>query len=340
MPSTASDAPKNTKQKLLENFDEDVARRLKVDLEDSKTFMDKFEKMLWEIARFTLEDRYATFDEENMCFEVYEEPYYRSFYGYKKVRGVYKLDKKAPLNERFRMKCSLANQLIADHTIHSLCKFGEVTFDLSSHKTRLSDIESLKGKDGYLTFYNLEIIYTSGRENRLVFAGFCNDGHVLTQRQMTRLFDLEGVKTAGSDYSRAFSDKITQTLNDLMKVEKDNILDEISRQNTAYFDEEVDKLEKWSNDVKLGLEKSLRELDKKISEVRTLSRKPAKLEDRIAVQEKLKKLEHKRNQLRMQIYDEQDQIDKQREELINNSRKKLSHKIQDTHLFTIKWKVK
>lgn len=331
---------KNTKQKLLENFDEDVARRLKIDLEDSKMFMDKFERMLWEIARFTLEDGYATFDDENMCFEVYREPYYRSFYGYKRVRGIYKLDKKAPLNERFRMKCALANQLIADHTIDSVCKFGEVTFDLSSHKTRLSDIESLKGKEGYLTFYNLEIIYTSGRENRLVFAGFCDDGCILTQKQMARLFDLEGVRTTGNDYGRHFPDEITQKLDDLMQVEKDNIIEEISRQNSEYFDEEVNKLEKWSNDVKLGLEKSLRELDKNISEVRALSRKPVKLEDRIAVQERLKKLEHKRNQLRMQIYDEQDQIDKQREKLINNSREKLSHKIQDTHLFTIRWKVK
>jgi len=91
------------KQKLLENFDEDVTKRLKINYDDSESYITKFETMLWSIAKHKLEGKYATFDDEAKKFNIFENPYYSSRYGYKRISGDYELNKDAPLDKRFRL---------------------------------------------------------------------------------------------------------------------------------------------------------------------------------------------------------------------------------------------
>ena len=103
------------KQKLLENFDVDVTKRLKINYDDSENYITKFANMLWLIAKHRLDGRYATFDEERRRFEITAtwkaNPFYKGKYGYKRLWGVYEMDKNAPLDKRYRLKGSLAQTL-------------------------------------------------------------------------------------------------------------------------------------------------------------------------------------------------------------------------------------
>lgn len=63
------------------------------------------------------------------------------------------------------------------------------------------------------------------------------------------------------------------------------------------------------------------------------------LEDKLAGQKRIKALEAHRNEKRRTLFDAQDQIDKQREELIATIEGKLEQRISSVPLFSIRWRL-
>ena len=58
-----------------------------------------------------------------------------------------------------------------------------------------------------------------------------------------------------------------------MTAEKQNLLNDIELRNNKFFDEEMDKLERWAKDLKESLELKLRQMDIDIKTMKTESRK-------------------------------------------------------------------
>lgn len=63
-----------TRQKLLENFDEDVRERLKSNKKMSEESLETFDKYLWTLTRWFLADR-ATFSEKEHAFTLEKNPF-------------------------------------------------------------------------------------------------------------------------------------------------------------------------------------------------------------------------------------------------------------------------
>ncbi|MBN1781947.1 DEAD/DEAH box helicase, partial [bacterium] len=68
------DRMKNTRQKLLENFDEEVHEKLRMNLEESKKYLNRYENWLWQITRFYLND-YANFNDAEYAFMLHKNPF-------------------------------------------------------------------------------------------------------------------------------------------------------------------------------------------------------------------------------------------------------------------------
>lgn len=116
-------------------------------------------------------------------------------------------------------------------------------------------------------------------------------------------------------------------------------LEEIGARNARLFDEEVLKLDRWSEDLKLSLEYEIRELDKQIRELRRSSALAQSLQDKLTHQKQIRDLERRRNIKRRELFDAQDAIDLQREELIGKIEKQLQHTCAVQTLFTIRWMI-
>lgn len=111
----------------------------------------------------------------------------------------------------------------------------------------------------------------------------------------------------------------------------------ISERNARFFEIEVEKLEGWADDLKLGLEREIKELDRQIKEARRAATTALTLEDKLAGQKQIKAIESLRNQKRRSLFEAQDEVDRQREELIVQIEGKL---VQNTNLdtmFRIRW---
>ena len=113
--------------------------------------------------------------------------------------------------------------------------------------------------------------------------------------------------------------------------------DSIDKRNGEFFDEEVLKLDRWSEDLKQGLEREIKEIDKQIREARKMAALAQSLQDKLAEQKLIKALEKTRNTKRRELFDAQDAIDAQREELIVNIEKQLKQRRSVQTLFCIRW---
>jgi phage shock protein A len=112
---------------------------------------------------------------------------------------------------------------------------------------------------------------------------------------------------------------------------------DISERNGRIFEAEIEKLEGWSDDLKLGLEREIKELDRQIKEARRAAASALTLEQKLEGQKKIKSLEAQRNQRRRSLFDAQDQVDRQREDLIGSIEGKLVQKVERKEVLAIRW---
>jgi adenine-specific DNA-methyltransferase len=111
----------------------------------------------------------------------------------------------------------------------------------------------------------------------------------------------------------------------------------VSERNAGFFEAEAAKLESWSDDLKIGLEREIKELERLIKEARREAVTALTLEAKLAAQKRIRSLESTRNDKRRSLFEAQDRVDRQRDELIAAIEGKLTQGTADHSLFTIRW---
>jgi len=116
-------------------------------------------------------------------------------------------------------------------------------------------------------------------------------------------------------------------------------LNEVNQRNASFYDEEVEKLERWSDDLKAGLEREIKEIDVAIRDARKRSVVAATLKDKLEFQRQMRDLEQTRKEKRKKLYDDQDVIDDKRGVLIDDLERQLKQTHSVESLFTISWTI-
>lgn len=318
----------DTRKKLLENFDVEVAEKLKLSKDNTEKYLDKFEQKLWELTKYCLKD-YAEFNEKGKYFMLNKNP----FPELKINVGPYRLEKNTEDTNTYRVGHPLAWKILKNCKEKKL-PVKELVFDYTNNKTgKISILEDLIGKSGWLTLKNITVD-SFEKEDYLIWAGYLDNGEIIDYEQCEKLF-LLGVKSINETSATADIHK----LNTYINTKKSEIMEEITQRNSEFFDEEIAKLDKWAEDRKNSLEIELKQLDKDIKTLKTESKKILKLEDKLQAQKVIKEMESKRNKMRRELFESQDMVDKQKEELIEKIEAKLNQKISEEELFTSRWRL-
>ena len=326
-----------TRQKLLENFDAEVHDKLKINLEKSKNYLNKYEQMLYKITQCFLQE-YADFDTESSDFELKTNPFIDATKGKTIPLGKYRMGTpdNRPIEDAHIYRPGHA---LAQCLIESICDLqlpaASIIFDYSNHLQNVAAIESLVGKKGWLSLYKLTID-SAESEDHLLLIAMSDDGNEVTQEQAERLFTLpasiaESIINLAGDIENKLEQKYEKR--------KAEVLDEISTRNAAFFEEEITKLDTWADDLKESIERSIKELDKEIRQVRKNAKLAPTLEEKLALQKKQKKLEAQRNKDRRELFDKQDEVDARREDMILAIEERLAKNIVENRLFAIRWDV-
>lgn len=319
---------KLTRKKLLENFDEEVHEKLRVNLKESTEFLNKYENWLWELAKYALH-QHADFLSEGTAFQLNSNP----FTSNSVPLGLYQMGRHVEDGHIFRIGHPLAQHILNDAGSKILPN-AEITFDYSGHPLKISILEPLVGTSGYLSLARLSV-ESFEEEDHLIFSAITDDGTIIDGEQAHKLFSLAGTCSELKSVIPC-SDQLQQ----LFEVGKDRIIEVIGARNSIFFDDEMEKLEKWAEDLKSGLEYELKELDREIKFLKTESKKILKLDEKLQAQKDIKELEKKRNTKRRTLFEAQDEIESRKEGLIEGVEARLKQQIVEKVLFSIRWNLK
>jgi adenine-specific DNA-methyltransferase len=319
---------KLTRKKLMENFDEEVHEKLRVNLKESTDYLNKYENWLWELAKYALH-QHADFHADESAFQLNNNP----FTGNSIPLGLYRMGRHVEDSHIFRIGHPLAQHILEDAGTKKL-PHAEIAFDYSSHPLKISILEPLVGSSGYLSLSRLSV-ESFEEEDHLIFSAVTDDGTILDYEQAQRLFSLPG--TCGEPLRDI---PCSGQLQQIFNSGKVRIIEAISARNSVFFDDEMEKLEKWAEDLKSGLEYELKELDREIKFQKTESKKILKLDEKLIAQKDIKELEKKRNTKRRTLFEAQDEIDSRKEGLIEGVEARLRQQIKEHEIFTIRWDCK
>ncbi len=317
-----------TRQQLLENFDDEVREKLKVRDEASKAYLSKFEQRLMQLTRWELDGKAEFPDTSSFRLSTCPFP--------DRARdiplGLYELPRRSGEAHLYRLGHPLADAVVAQAKGRDL-PVAEVRFDYDSHDGKVTILEHLRGQSGWLTLSLFSIESLDQVEDHLLFAGVTDSGSELSEDALQRLLTVPGEVGTASDISADTS----TTLDGFIQRRQKDIQRDISERNAKFFAAEAEKLDGWADDLKVGLEREIKELDRQIKEARRAATTALTLEEKLAGQKQIKTLEGIRNQKRRSLFDAQDEVDKQREELIAQIEAKLAQNATSQNLFTIRW---
>jgi hypothetical protein len=327
---TISSRIQDTRQILLEHFDEDVHARLRVNLTGAQEQLDRVGRMFWSLTRFILDGK-AQFDDQAFSFHLAESPIAAA------KPGTYHVISKDRANIPGEFLYRLSHPL-GEHVIErgKGCPTPtvEVSFDISGHTAKISVIEELKGKSGWLILQRL-VIDSFEREELLLFSAFTDDGTSLDQETCQKLFHCRG--NVEQEFEVPEGEK-KRLADDADRHAKAMISKSLER-NSQHFNDAREQLEKWAEDMVIAAEKELRDTKEQIKSLNRQTRQAVTIQAQHEIQEKVRDLEMKKRRQRQQIFDVEDTIAGKRDLLIDALEKRMQQRTFGEELFTIRWTV-
>lgn len=330
-----ADRIKDTQTKLLENFDEDVHDRLKLRLDEAEARLDKLGRWFWGVTRYALSDR-ARFDEQSFAFSLSSPPETLTPIvmpgRYQLIRGAVQPDM---LAHAYRLSHPLGEWSIAT-SLDASTPVATLKLDYGKHGTRISIVEKLRGKCGWLTLVRLEVTAFETTE-ALLFSGLTDDGEWLDQEACEKLLT---IPAAGKPVALTQPhDAAPSSLEANSRRRVQATIAEVLEANQRLFHEERDKLERWADDKLLAAEEALKNTKARIAQLKRDARKAATLQEQDGIQRQLSELGRQQRRLRQDIFAVEDEIIEKRDALIASLQQRLQEKTDTQTLFTLRWQV-
>ena len=246
--------------------------------------------------------------------------------------GVYELPRRSGDAQTYRLGHPLAEAVVHRAKVRSIVP-AEIEFSYEDHQGKVSILEPLRGSSGTLSVSLFTVESLEQAEDHLLFAGVTDGGDVLDEDAAHRLLSLPG---------RVVREGVSLDETHLRQIagERQAVIQRgITERNARFFEAEADKLEGWADDLKLGLEREIKEIDGQVKEARRAAMVVLTLEEKLAGQKRIKGLEAQRNEKRRSLFDAQDQVDRQRDALIDNIEGKLERQRSVSVLFTASWRL-
>lgn len=355
-----SDAMINARKSLLENFDEDVQERLRLRDQNARASLGRLERLLMRFTRAAL-NGHAEFDGDDTGFKLNTVPDALKADAASSIPlGRYELPRRSEEAHIYRMAHPLAQSLI-EYAQRQPLQPSKLVFDYDAYGSKVSVVEGLRGKSGTLLVQKLKVQSLGASEEHMLMAAVDGAGNIYDQGTAEKLLNIPAHAVS---LPRLHSLPEQVALPDVQPLAEQNMLDfaaanvwvpsflegEISKQkarilsdletrNLSFFAQETDKLDSWADDLKVGLEREIKELDRQIKEARTKSKGAATLAEKLAVQKEQRDLEGNRDRKRRELFQRQDEIQTRRDNLIDELETQLSQEVTVQPLFACEWEV-
>jgi superfamily II DNA/RNA helicase len=310
---------KDVQSVLFENFEGSVINKLRITYSDTKTFLEKFEKWLWEITKFYLQNL-ADFEPEDYSFIFHNN-------GERYTMNKLRTDAK-----HYRLQSDVAQNLLKKAKSERT-EQAHLVFDLASSPIKYKELDQLRGSKGLLKISNLEVQSEIEQHDTLILTGLVDGIKVISEENLRNLLNL-------SIHTDRYTDFDQEKLKKQHQKNKKDKLDNLEKTDSAFMQREFTKFERWADDKIRALEIDLKEERQKMRDLEREQHKENILsEELIELQEKISKIKRKYNRLRQEIYDREDEINEQRDTMILEAKNKLTRTIKEEELFTVSFEI-
>lgn len=308
---------------ILENFDEDVAARLKDCQTSTVASLDKFSQ--WTLFFLLAHGAERVAPENKLRFRFGGDPSGR----------VYNLQWRDAEDEgdTFLRRDDPRYLHWIDEAKSIDLPFGSVKFLYSNSDRRVSYLDEHPGIRGVITIDKLS--YSGiGEEEHLVITAVTDDGRQLDEDLVNTLFELPAELT---DAAGAVNGEVEA----LRKERVEQRQRAIEAANKQYYLDECAKLDAYSEDLKEGLQRELNDIKKAITEKNREFRNSTDLplDEMLAVKDELEELKRRRKRMQRDLYDREDEIEAQNEQLQAEMREKLRGNSELERIMTISFEV-
>ena len=330
--SEISDKMLKARTTLLENFDESVQEKLRINLAQSMKNLDAFEKRLWLLVTFALQGK-ARIDSGNYRIKLNNGTELDGYYFMTPEREA-KNSTPVPDNAQpLRVGSPLAQTIIGEYkNVDTPCQ--EITFDYSNSEGKTALLEELVGKSGWMRVDKISID-SFEQEDHFLISCYTDDGVGIYPDIAERMLLLPAKDGTIVTAPELIAGKLAECIGML----RGTVTEQSALRNEAFFDEEMDKLDTWASDMKVALEREIKDLDAEIKLRKSSAKKLTHLAEKVAEHRIIKELENKRAEKRQNLYEAQDEVDARKEVLLDKVENMLEQKTEQTELFTIKWRV-
>lgn len=313
----------STRDKLLTNFDAEVIDKLKVRLSESREYINKYEKWLWELTKYEL-NNFAGFNEKELSFNLKKQPFQANTFSL----GKYKIGKNIEDAHIYRMGHPLAQHII-DNVKSKSCESAEITFDLSAYEGNVSILNDLVGGQGWLSIVSVNV-NSFETADYLIGFGRTNNGTELNEEQIKRMILLP---SAIKQHTYFDTEEVKLQKEQAIKT----LLNTISEKDSDYFRLETDKLTKWADDRMNAVELAIKETKQRIKELNREANKITDTQQQLKIQSEIQELTKKQKKQRQEIFIVEDEIVEMRDKMINEIKLRMKQEIKIKDLYTINW---
>lgn len=324
------EAMMQTRQILLEHFDESVSQRLRVYEEEGRAVRTAHERLLLQFTQSELGEN-ASFDAygftlhrlpENLAAEQKDVPI-----------GRYRLPSQQGEAHLYRLQHPLAQSLL-EQAKNRRCPEAKLIFDYPAYGSKISTLEPYIGKSGTLIASLITITALERSEQHVIISACTDAGEILIDDDPEKLLRLPATLTQPHNAEQAKSALAADR-----HARFQDLLEKTAARNLVYFDQEIEKLDSWADGLKDGLEQEIKATDKAIKEIKRESAAAQTAQEKLSWQKKQRELERKRTKQRRELFDQQDEIETMKDELIEGLEASLDQKIEEKTLFVIEWEV-
>lgn len=245
--------------------------------------------------------------------------------------GRYELPRRSGEAHLYRLGHPLAVELLRRAKQRTLPP-AKITFDYSGATPKIAALRALVGQAGELLVSQFTVESLDQAEDYLLVAAATDHGQLLDDEAARRLFSLPA---AAVEPLASFEP--SPELGEAIERRQAEIRRAISERNARLFEAEADKLDHWADDLKIALEREIKDFDRQIKEAKRAATLALSLEDKLAGQKQIKALEAQRNTKRRSLFDAQDEIDARRERLIADVEGKLIQTSKHERILAMRW---
>ncbi|MBD3383460.1 DEAD/DEAH box helicase [candidate division KSB1 bacterium] len=328
--TSIDDKMEQTRKILLEHFDQDVHERLRIKLDETQEQLDRFSWWFWETSKFILAD-IARFNDQALQFDLAKSPL-------QSVKtGTYHLISKNKKTHKSEFLYRLSHPLgeyVLTAARSTATPPAKLYFDISNHPKKISAIQALKGQSGWLALRAVRI-HSFEEEDYILFVAFSDKGKVLDDDTCRSMFYCRAAASTLRDLPGEVEKKIKKTTEEKTK----QILHDSAALNMQYFLQACEKLDSWAEETISTAENDLFRNRSEIETKLRLSRQAPDTSTLHKYRIELQQLQNQKRKLRQRLFETEDEIYVQRDDLIRKLENRMQAEHQSEDLFTIRWTI-